>query len=42
MPLGDAAWTLVTFAAIVAIRAGAEAASARRLRPSPVSTRPLD
>jgi len=42
MPLGDAAWTLVTFAAIVAIRGAAEAALARRLRPSPVSARPLD
>lgn len=42
MPLGDAAWTLATFAAIVAIRSGAEAVLARRLRPSPVSTRPLD
>ena len=42
MPLGDAAWTLATFAAIVAIRSGAEAVLAPRLRPSPVSTRPLD
>lgn len=42
MPLGDAAWTVATFAAIVAIRSGAEAITARRLRPSPVSARPLD
>lgn len=42
MPLGDAAWTVVTFAAILSIRSGAEAALTRRLRPSPVSTPPLD